>query len=211
MPNHAVVAAGEAMSAGNILANLRDMLKSGDVGGALSLLDTQSDESRSALPSLHTLRDLIDRHVRLWEIDEALWRAFSDIEDSEPMKACPPLRVQIGTLRHGCDEEGQPIRTPIHATSLEQIAQEAQKNMDFQIGLFVSRDNAAGIARLEAKRTEWVAEKTAQFNAICAERTRIQDECGFTAAEQAAFASTDAVKDIERQIVDLATNDFETA
>ncbi|MGZ9718751.1 hypothetical protein [Rhizobium miluonense] len=50
MRNHAVAAAGGAVPVGNILASLRDMLKSGDVGGALSLLDTEPESHQAESP-----------------------------------------------------------------------------------------------------------------------------------------------------------------
>ena len=44
MSNHAVTAAGEAMSAAGILGRLTELLKAGDAQGALALIEASAEE-----------------------------------------------------------------------------------------------------------------------------------------------------------------------
>jgi len=82
MPKHAVTADGEAVPAGNILTDLRDMLKSGDVGRAVALLDANSTPSlASTEPTKKTTdTEVASAMVYLLRIDDILYetKIFTD-------------------------------------------------------------------------------------------------------------------------------------
>lgn len=71
--------------------------------------------------------------------------------------------------------------------------------------------NEEAEARLRVNFAERVSQKKSELADQKAERKRIEDESGYTAAQEAASASSDAVRAIEAEIVALVPDTLHAA
>ncbi|MBX5008155.1 hypothetical protein [Rhizobium lentis] len=156
---------------------------------------------------------LFERQRAAYAADSIEWDRFSDITDGVAMRALPKLRVEVGKLILGRDEDGSKITEAIFAYDEPEIRdhfvkhdhwtffkREALSEAEIERK---SREQATLFARMDAKITE--------FHALEAEAERIKEECGYSDAQRRCKASSDAVKDIERLILDYVPATLEEA
>ena len=107
MPEHAIKAVGEAMPAENILANLRDMLKSGDVSSAIALLDADNASSVASTKPKKKATDakVASAMLNLLRVDDvlheakifthAIYLAAAGLSDREDINAVQVIACEI--------------------------------------------------------------------------------------------------------------------
>lgn len=161
--------------------------------------------------SLKGLQSLIAEHTRLWQVDCAAWHAFGNINECEAARTRPALRVQIGSIIMGRNENGQDIKEPKYFSSEKAITDEFRRWEEYDLGLIIRRNDVDAIAKRKQHFDAKIAAKVAELSAIQTERKRIEDACGYTAAEEKLTQTGAAVKAIETQIIGFVPEDIETA
>ena len=156
---------------------------------------------------LARLNALMDAHAKAIEADTVTWRALGEIEDA--MEDFPIVRVQVGRLFRGRDDEGNEIHDPIWACNESDIEKRYAQHCDAFLGLSGQNDTAK--AKIKSDYDEIVQRKKDELAAIRAERKKRDDTCGFTDALAAARASSKNVKAIEAEIISLVPDSADVA
>ncbi|MBX5236282.1 hypothetical protein HJC02_29080 [Rhizobium sp. NLR4a] len=159
------------------------------------------------------LGELFERQKAAYAADSTEWDRFSDIIDSDAMRNTPEMRVRVGQLIIGRIENGGKITDPIYAYDEKEIRDHFAKHDHWT---FFKREalSEAEIARKTREQATLFARmdaKIAEFHALEAEAERIKEECGYSVAQRRCKASSDAVKDIERLILDYVPATLEEA
>ena len=143
---------------------------------------------------------LIAEHERLYAADSATWDAVAEIDDKS-MQSAPRVAVQVSRLLVGSDTNGQKIFKPIHEVTDEGVTAHYQELAQHTRVMLPTPQSAKFLSdRLAVIETEKRA-KLAELEAFRAARKRHEDECGYTAALEAARASAEKVKHVERLII----------
>lgn len=153
-----------------------------------------------ALTGMQVLLNLIEQRKEAMKLDLDAWNKVGDVEDSGAMDALPLVRVQLGKLRRGYNDEGNPIEEPIWGHSAEQVRAKMQKDFDAWMTFMVPK---SGPIR-EKNVAEWekaIQAKVDELAALQVEADRIKRESGYAEALSIARATTDAVKRIDRAII----------
>lgn len=152
----------------------------------------------------NALRELLDGHAAALAADNAAWDALADIEDEPEMKNRSLPKVPIMKILRGRDDDGNDIWETRYAYSEEEIRKKVGEHMRAQLSLFPSGKSAD--VRARAQLTASYAEKAdalvADLQRQQAERQRIEDEVGYTAARDSARATAASVKALEEQIIE---------
>lgn len=168
----------------------------------------RQSQAASADASLAELERLIAEHTQAVAADREIWNYSADIIEKIEGKL-PHCRVQVGRLLGLRDDNGNETWTPIYAHSDEDIEKRHEAHLDAMLSMWGRNDEAA--ARIREKHDQRVSQKKAELAAVRAERKHIEDESGYTAAMEAARASSAAVRAIEAQIVALVPGTFDAA
>ncbi len=190
MPNPVVPAVAEG------LPNRRTALALTG-SGLVAALTTIATTSKASIhdASLAAVEALIQRHTDAVRAEKAAW---DDVpEDDDPRRQ--HVRVQVGKLLKGRDDDGNDIWDPIWAYNDERIEQSINRHRDAMIGMWGHRPGET--ERLTDLYATKVTEKKEQLAALRAEDDRILAEIGYTAAEQKASAALDAVRALEHEIL----------
>lgn len=158
--------------------------------------------------ALAELERLIAAHVQAVVADREIWNHTADILQKIEGKL-PHCRVQVGRLVGQRDDDGNETWKPIYSHSDEEIDRFYRQSLDVNLSMWGRNDEAK--ARFREKHDQRVSQKKAELAAVRAERKRIEGESGYTAAMDAARASSDAVRAIEAQIVALVPGTLEAA
>lgn len=201
MPNASVQAAAEG---------LPKITRRSALGAALAVMATPSSALSKASPS-SPLLDLFERHAAALAADDAAWTAMGDLEYSPQMNARPRLEVECGRTLVGRDSEGKEMWQASYCYCVEGIKNRIESRRDHHLSMFPGDRNIAARADVEAQYARALREKLDAFAAVEAERKRIEDECGYTHAEEAAHAASAAVKEIERAIIGYVPQTLEEA
>lgn len=191
MPNPPVPAAAEGLSATRRTALA---LTGSGLVAALATIATTARAS-SVDSSLAAVEVLIQRHADAVYAGKAAWEAIPS--DDDPLRPC--VRVQVGKLLKGRDDDGNDIFEPIWAYDDKRIEQSVNRHRDAMIGMWGHRPGETEI--LTERYAAKVAEKKAALAALQAEDDRILAEIGYTAAMDKASAALDAVRAIEQEIL----------
>lgn len=192
--------------------NRRTVLKGGAVLAITAHSKVASGTAHEVKNDCAALEALFADHATAMAADNEAWSESSDIEDSEAMCGRPKLEIQIGRMYVGRDDDGNEVTRPIIVDSIQKMETDAKNFRDQRIRLHTRPGKDHEIReKIEASCRNWINSKTEEFRAIEAERKRIEDECGYTAAVARRDQTMDRVKEIERQIVDFEPQDLQTA
>ncbi|MQW88567.1 hypothetical protein [Sinorhizobium saheli] len=153
-------------------------------------------EGLPILTSPSPLLETFDRHAHAYAVDSAAWTAVGDFEDAPQIWAMPEARVQCGRTLLGRDDEGKEIWQPSYCYSVESITKRIEERRDNHLSMYSGDRNKALRADVEAQYARVLKEKLDQFAAVEADRKRIEDECGYTQAMEAARGTSAVVKEI---------------
>ena len=147
-----------------------------------------------------TLLALIAKHGNLYTADDQAWGRVFNLDDSEAMRSAPRTSVQVSRLLVGRTVEGENIFQPIIAHSESEITayfDDHLQHIDMMTGSSIP---AWREARLKAHNDRRQA-KLDEFRACREARKRHEDQCGYTAAMEAAQATMREVKSVEALII----------
>ncbi|MBY3043707.1 hypothetical protein [Rhizobium leguminosarum] len=142
------------------------------------------------------------------ELHNDAWEVVGDLEDSEAMRAAPPVRIQVGRRVIGKDGAGNDVFQPICAYGQEEIEEYERTTRGVKM-LFAKHEDAK--ARVDGWFTRSVSEKVGRLNAVKAEAQRVENACGYTAAMERAKGASARVRDIEQAILDFVPTTLEDA
>ena len=146
-----------------------------------------------------TLLALIAKHENLYTADDKAWGLAYDLDDSA-MRSAPRTAVEVGRIMMGRDLDGEQIFQPIIAHSESEITayfDDHLQHIDMMTGSSIP---AWKEARLKAHNDRRQA-KLDEFRACREARKRHEDQCGYTAAMEAAQATMREVKSVEALII----------
>lgn len=167
--------------------------------------------AQATVMPLDELKALIETHKGTLAIDHEKWEAVGEIAETIEGKV-PRCRVQVSEILGFRDENGNNTFRPIYAYDEAEI--ESRRDRDIEVLAGQCGPSQKGVERIKEireKRTAWANAKKAELVALKAERRRVEDESGYTAALKAAHASADAVRAIEAEIIAYIPSSFETA
>ncbi len=133
------------------------------------------------------LTTLIEAHRAALELDKAAWEDVSDFYDSPAGIVTPRVRVQVGRLLVGQDDNRENIYEPIFAYDEAEVREHFSRHM-----IWPSTRDALS-AQLQQKLNE--------LREIEAEVQRINDGSGLTAVMEIARATAARVKAFEAEIM----------
>jgi hypothetical protein len=161
-----------------------------------------------APPRPLTLDALFADYETVIALDNQAWTIVRELEDSATMASRPEKRIQVGRRIVGIDAEGNDRFEPIYAWSIAQIEKSARSARDHQMVFARTEDHKNRVAE---RYVEQVAERSAAFNAIEAERRLIEDACGHTAALDTATSASARVRAVEQAILEFVPTTLEEA
>jgi hypothetical protein len=195
MPNDATRASAEAMPK----INRRKALSLAGVCALAVGAGVSPGVAAEADDNLGDLDALIEEHATAYAENCDLWRAVGDLDNE------PSSKVRVGYILRGRDDEGNDIKEPHFAYSVESIEQHFERYKEPNRSIFGSGPGGEErVRKIEERYAELIREKTDEFLALEADKRRREDACGFTGALEAAVASTQSVRDIEARIMDFA-------
>lgn len=157
------------------------------------------------------LDTLIANHRDAVAIDNQRWDALEKIEEGIAGTR-PFCRVQTSRLLGLRNDDGTDNWTPIYSYTVEAIEKVRDDDIRHLVRFHCwGKGREAQEQQIREKRTAWADGKIAELQALEAERKRIEDESGYTAALASASASADAVRDIERAIVAMVPDTLTAA
>jgi hypothetical protein len=163
--------------------------------GVVAALTTIAATARASSvdPSLAAVEALIQRHAGAVNAGKAAWEAIPS--DDDPRR--PWVRVQVGRLLTGRDDDGNDIFEPIWAYSDENIEQLINRSRPASLSIGGPERAAAVNERFDAR----IAAAKAELAALQAEDDRILAQIGYTAATEKASVALDVVRAIEHEIL----------
>ncbi|MHC1548870.1 hypothetical protein [Phyllobacterium sp. K27] len=159
--------------------------------------------------SLMALQALIGQHQDLYAMDELTWDKVAEIEDSPTMRALKVPSVHVGRRLLGRDEDGNDVWQPIHAYSDEEIDHHIDQHLHSALHMCGNREDWKEPHRVayNAKR----AVHKANLAALKEAAKKIEDECGYTAALEAARKTKSLVDDVEKQVLSFVPSSLAAA
>ncbi len=143
----------------------------------------------------------IHEHERLYAVDSKAWDAVAELDD-QAMQSAPREAVQVSRLLVGTDADGQKIFKPIFESTEEGVRKYYQELAQHAWYMFPTRQSAKWLSGRVAAIDAEMGQKLNELEARRAARKRHEDECGYTAALEAARASAEKVRCVERLIID---------
>jgi hypothetical protein len=162
----------------------------------------------STTGSLEELERLIAEHKAAALIDEQLWVRVGEIDDRLP-DDLPIVRVQIGRILMGKNLDGSDADKPIYAYDEKKVDADIDHHMEAQLAL--CGRNEALIANVRERYAASKARLKQKLADLSAERKRIEDDHGYTAALAAARAQSDVTKALEGRIMDFVPTSIAAA
>lgn len=146
------------------------------------------------------LHRLIRLHKDAVAVDRSAWDKVSDIDDTDVMHERPDTKVQTSRLNLGRSENGEPVFEPRYSRTEEHIREVFKRHDNWAPGQMFHGPQA-WVAERRAAHYAKMEEKIAELRAIEAERKRIEDECGYTAALKEANRTMEIVRSLEDEII----------
>ncbi len=170
--------------------------------------NTTAEAVASTTGSLDDLERLIAEHKAAALIDEQLWVRVGEIDDSLPDEL-PMVRVQIARVLLGQNLDGSDAYRPIYAYDDKKIDAHIDDHLDAQLSL------CGGNEELKANIRERYAASKARLKQkladLSAERKKIEDDHGYTAALAAAKAQSDVTRALEGDVMDFVPSSLKAA
>ena len=151
---------------------------------------------------------LITKHKDAIDLDKAAWEGVSDLDDIMPER--PTAMVQTARTYQGRDNNGREVFSPSFSWSEEDIRRVYDRHDNWAPGRMFHGPQS-WVAEKRTQHYQQMEEKIREFRAIKAERKRIEDECGYTAALTEARRLSDIVKGIEAEIIAYVPTTFQEA
>lgn len=148
----------------------------------------------------NALQELLDGHAAALAADNAAWDALADLDGLPELESRPRLRVEVAKVARR-DEDGNQVLVPSYAYSEEAINKVIDQHLSAYCAMMPGEKCASQREKvaesINAKREAFLAD----FRNQQAERQRIEDEVGYTAARDRARATATTVKVLEQQII----------
>jgi len=176
----------------------RRALATTGAGILAALSPAPSAISAEADSSLAALCRLLDALVEARAINSFDWDVSAQIEN-RISHSLPNVRVQVGRVLKGRDDEGNNIWEPMYAYTPDCIERHYQREEGFCDVL--QRKGTPGYQSAVKCIRQQKQEKLDELAALRAEAKRIEDDAGYTAACDQARATSQVVTAIESDIL----------
>jgi hypothetical protein len=151
---------------------------------------------------------LIAKHKAAIELDKAAWEGVSDLDDILPER--PTAKVQTARTYQGRNNNGVEVFSPSFSWTEEDIRRVYERHDNWAPGRMFHGPQS-WVAEKRAQHYQQMEEKIRELQTIKAERQRIEDEFGYTAALTEARRLSDIVKGIEAEIITYVPKTFQEA
>lgn len=156
------------------------------------------------------LEKLIREHKDAVALDRAGWTTLSEIEETEVMESRPFPKVQTARTWLGRGDDGEAIYQPSYSYTEDHIREVYERHDMWKPGRMFHGPQP-WVAQAQAAHYVEMDKKVAELRAISAERQRIEDECGYTAAYNEAHRRMEIVRDLEQEIIAHVPSDLSEA
>ena len=155
---------------------------------------------------------LVELEVLLAAHEEAITQNNRNWEKSDDLDTERSSKVRVGYVLRGLDDDGNDIKEPIFAYSVESILEHYERSKGPALSIWGSApDGVERVRKINERYEEITREKIDEFLALEAEKKRREDASGYTAALAAAEAATAAVREIEARIMAFAPQSLAAA